>query len=387
MTEITRYIAKQLLIGTFLVALGLSAILWLTQSLRFVELIINKGLSIGAFGMLTMLLLPNFLTIITPVAVFAVLLFTYNRLDADREIVVMRSAGLSHLALARPALTVGLVLVVFGYILNLVVIPSSVKTFREMQWSIRNDLSRVMLQEGSFNQITDGLTVYVRSRGGDGELLDVLVHDMRPQLKERAKGKDGKPESEKVITMMAERGALVKGEGNRPRVLLINGNRQELFPESGRLSLLYFDSYTVEMAGADEAAEPRFRDARERPIQELLSVTVAEVGAVDFARFRVEAHQRLSAPLYHLAFIAIGLACLLIGGFSRHGQTGRVILAIGLMVATEAAQLGVGGLAVKSLRLVPLIYAVPLLPVAIGLYVLARPPVRRSRGRIVEAAA
>jgi lipopolysaccharide export system permease protein len=387
MNELTRYIAKQLLIGTLLVALGLSAILWLTQSLRFIELIINKGLSIGAFGLLTLLLLPNFLTIITPVAVFAVLLFTYNRLDADREIVVMRSAGLSHLALARPALIAGLVLVVLGYALNLFIIPASVKTFREMQWAARNDLSRVLLQEGSFNHITDGLTVYVRSRSGDGELLDVLVHDTRSQARERAKGRAGKPEAEKVVTMMAERGALVKGDGNRPRVLLINGNRQELIPDSGRLSLLYFDSYTVEMAGADEAAEPRFRDARERPIQELLGVTQAEVGAVDFARFRVEAHQRLSAPLYHLAFIVTGLACLLIGGFSRHGQTGRVILAIALMVAIEAAQLGVGGLAVKALRLVPLIYAVPLLPVALGLYVLARPPLRRTRARAAEAQA
>ena len=32
-----------------LVTIGLTAILWLTQSLRFVELTVNKGASIGTF--------------------------------------------------------------------------------------------------------------------------------------------------------------------------------------------------------------------------------------------------------------------------------------------------------------------------------------------------
>ncbi|MBF0355515.1 MAG: LPS export ABC transporter permease LptF [Alphaproteobacteria bacterium] len=358
MGRITFYILRQILVGTFLVALGLACVIWLSQSLRLVELIINKGLSIGGFLYLTMLLMPNFLTLITPIALFAVLLFTYHRLDADREMVVMRSAGLSQMALARPALIVAGLLTLFGYLLTLVLSPASVKTFREMQWEVRNDVSRVLLQEGTFNNIADGVTVYVRSRTSEGELLDVLVHDTRKK--------------DRDTTMMAERGALVRSEAG-PRVLLINGNRQELIHDSGQLSLLYFDSYTVEMTNL-ENNDSRFRDARERPLTELFTVTPEEVGAVDFARFRVEAHQRLSSPLYHLAFTFIALVCLLTGSFSRHGMAKKVMLAIGLMVATEAAQLGVSGIVVKSLRMTPLIYLVPALPVLISLLVLLSPP-------------
>lgn len=358
MGRITTYILRQILLGTFLVTLGLTCIIWLSQSLRLVELIINKGLSIGGFLYLTMLLMPNFLTLITPIALFAVLLFTYNRLDADREMVVMRSAGLSQLALARPALIVAAGLTLFGFLLTIQLAPASVKTFREMQWEIRNDVSRILLQEGTFNNIADGVTVYVRQRTGEGELLDVLVHDTRKKDKE--------------ITMMAERGALVRSEAG-PRVLLINGNRQELIPNSGQLALLYFDSYTVEMSNL-ENNDPRFRDARERPISELFEVTPEEVGTVDYARFRVEAHQRLSSPLYHLAFAFVALVCMLSGSFSRHGMSKKVILAIALMVGVEAAQLGVSGLVVKSLNLVPLIYLVPVLPIAVSLILLMSPP-------------
>ncbi len=363
MLVITRYILKQLILGTAVVSLALSCLLWLTQSLRFVELIIYKGLSIGAFVYLTMLLLPNFLTILTPIALFAVLLFTYNRLDADREMVVMRASGMSQVSLAMPGALSGALFTLLALFLNIFVIPASVLEFREMQWAVKNDISRVLLQEGTFNQVSNGVTVYVRARSSEGELLDVLVHDTRKR--------------EKEVTMMAERGALVKSDG-RPRILLINGNRQEMTPDSGKLSLLYFDSYTVEMASAAETHD-RFRDARERSLKELFSLTQKEVGAVDFARFRVEAHQRISAPLYHLTFAAIGLACLLTGTFSRHGQTKKVITAIAFMVLIEALQLGVTSVAVKNLALVPFIYLTPVLPMIAGLYFLVKTPSRRRR--------
>ena len=104
MLGINRYILRQLAVGMVLVTIGLTAILWLTQSLRFVELTVNKGASVGTFIKLTLLVMPNFLTIILPVALFTVTLFTYNKMISDRELVVLRAAGLSHWALARPAM-------------------------------------------------------------------------------------------------------------------------------------------------------------------------------------------------------------------------------------------------------------------------------------------
>jgi lipopolysaccharide export system permease protein len=359
MTQITRYILKQLLVGLLMVTAGLVAVIWITQSLRFVELIVSKGLSIGSFLFLTLLLLPNFLVIILPISLFAVLLFTYNKLIMDRELIVMRAAGMSQLGLARPALLLGFVATVLGYVMNIHVIPRSVQSFREMQWTVRNDYSQVLLQEGMFNTLIKGLTVYVRSRNNEGELLGIFVHDAR------------KPE--KPVTMMAERGALIRSETG-PRVLMVNGNRQEISTDTGRLSLLYFDSYTVEVGtNSGESAELRYRDARERSLKELLTATEKEVGATDVRRFRVEFHQRMAMPWMHLSLAMIGLACLLSGGFSRHGQTIQVGLAIFLVVLVEAASLGISNKAIGSLSWVPLIYINALLPAAVGGLILVFP--------------
>src|SRR5579862_1673519 len=196
MRSLDRYILRQLAIGMVLVTLGLTAILWLTQSLRFVELTVNKGASIADFLNLTILVVPNFLTVILPVSVFAVGLFTFDRLTADRELVVMRALGVSHFALARPALVLALICTAFGYLLNLWLIPLSVSAFHYLQWQLRSSATGVLIQEGAFTQIGGGLTVYVRSRDANGELHGLIVDDHR--------------NPERTITLMAERGALLK---------------------------------------------------------------------------------------------------------------------------------------------------------------------------------
>jgi len=217
------------------VSIGLACVLWLTQSLRFVELIVNKGLSIWIFLELTLLLLPNFLIVIIPVSLFAVVLFTYNKLITDREIIVLRAAGVSQWGLARPAIILVAVMTIAGYALTMYFIPTSVRDFRELQWTIRNDISGVMVQEGAFNVLTDGLTVFVRGRGADGELLGILVHDKRNPTR--------------PVTMMAERGALIHGRTG-PQVLMVKGSRQEVVEGIGAPSRCCISTATPSTSAA-----------------------------------------------------------------------------------------------------------------------------------------
>lgn len=368
MGRITRYILRQLVTGTVLVTVGLLCILWLTQSLRFVELIISKGLSFGTFLHLTGLLLPNLLIIILPVALFAVVLFTYNKLNMDRELIVLRAAGLSPLGLARPALMLAVVLTVLTYGMTLHWVPESVRAFREMQWSVRNDISRVLIKEGAFTTVVPDVTVYVRSRSSSGELLGILVHDTR--------------DPDETATLMAERGALVHGEDG-PRVVMVNGSRHSVEKGTGRLSLLYFDSYTMTFGDGSANGGPRFRDARERTMDELLETQPGDEGLspVDIRRFRVEAHQRLVNPLAHVTFTLIAMAALLTGPFERQGNARRIAGAIAGMVVVEAAMIGSASLASNALAFLPLIYGAVLAPLVIAGFLVLRAGVVVARPR------
>lgn len=366
MSQITRYILRQLAVGMLFVSLALAAILWLTQSLRFIEMIVNKGLSVLAFLELTLMLMPGFLVVILPVSLFGVVLFTYNRLIADRELVVLRAAGLSHIALSRPALLLAGTVVVIGYLLTCWLIPLTVRDFHQMQWTIRNDIGTVLLQEGMFNKFGDGLTIYVRARTPAGELTGILVHDQR--------------NPRRPVTIMAERGALVMTPTG-PRVLMVNGNRQELPPGTGQLSLLHFDSYTVDFDTAKTVKGERFRDARERGLDELWDADPNELGPSEYRRFRVELHSRLTSPLYALGFTLVACAILLTSGFNRRGQIAPILTAVAAMVGIQAVALGASNLATGNLAFVPAIYLAALIPIAAGGWQLVRPPwpIRRPR--------
>jgi lipopolysaccharide export system permease protein len=356
MTGLTRYMLRHLAIGTIIVTAVLAYILWLTQSLGFIELIINKGLSIGTWLELTLLLLPNVMVIILPIALFLVVVFVYNKMTMDRELVVAQAAGVSRMGLAKPALIVALLVTGVAYALTLYYGPVSVRAFKELQWTVRNDVSQVMLREGTFNQIGKGLTVYVRERGPEGQLRGLLVHDKRDRVKS--------------ITLMAEEGAVVPGP-NGPRVALTEGSRQELTRGAGDLSLLYFDSYTVDLGLVEATGDGRFTDNRERTTAELF--TLGEEDGLtprNVRRLRVEGHQRLTNPILNLALTAIALALILTGSFDKHGQLKRITMAILAVILVEAAGLGAASLAAKNLVLVPLIYAVALVPLALGLLAL-----------------
>jgi lipopolysaccharide export system permease protein len=359
MNSYTRYVLRQLFAGMLLVTAALTAIIWLSQSLRFVEMIVNRGLSAGAFIYMTLLLLPNFLTVILPIALFTVIVFTYSKMITDRELVVMRAAGVGQFGLAKPALIMTFLVLVFGYVLNLYLLPESYRSFRVLQWEIRNTYSHVLLKEGAFNPISDEVTAYIRERSPDGQLLGILVHDARDE--------------NAPVTLMAERGALVDS-GNGPRVVMYNGNRQSI-GEGGKLSILYFDRYVFEVPTASESFAERYREPRERSMGELINLDDSiGIDDNDYGKYKVELHKRLVTPLLGVGFAMIGLACLLYGPITRRSQTLRVVTAVSIMIALQGSVIGLENAAAKNLSLTPMLYLIAVAPIAIGAFVLVRHP-------------
>jgi lipopolysaccharide export system permease protein len=202
----------------------------------------------------------------------------------------------------------------------------------------------------------------VRERSPDGELRGILVHDSR--------------DPEKPVTMMAQRGALVPSPAG-PRVVMENGNRQEVSRDTGRFSLLYFDRYTVELNEFGEAAKARWREPKERFLPELLWPSSDRRDQRYAQELIAEGHHRLVGPLYTLVFAMIGVAALLAGEFNRRGQTKRVLAAIACVAALEGISLALHDLASRNAAAVPAMYAAVLVAAGLSLWVLLRRPVRR----------
>ena len=363
MRTTTRYILRQLVWVTIFITGALTLAVWLSQSLRFMDYIVNRGLPIADFLKLMTLLLPQFFGVVLPIAAFVAVLFVYNKLLNESELVVMRSAGLSQIQLAKPAIVLGLAVTALVYAISLYLLPLGYREFKDLQYDIRNSYSSVLLQEGVFNTVGDGLTVYVRERTQEGDLQGILVHDTRNR--------------DQPVTMIADRGAIVQTEAG-PRVLLIDGNRQEVDPQSGTLSMLYFDRYTVDVEQLQQSVYSRWRQPKERFLPALLSPGDSQLDKRQRSELISEGHRRLTFPLYALAFTAVGLATILAGEFSRRGQFKRLLSGVIVVAALEAGQLTISDMATVNLNLVPVMYAFALAAIVVPVLVLLRPR-RRSR--------
>lgn len=338
----TTYMLKLLIWPTLFITVSLTSIVWLTQALRFIDFTINRGLSALDFLYLTGLLIPSLLLIILPVSLFVAVVFTYHKLSAESELVVMKAAGLSPLQLARPAIIMGLAVMLLCYGLSLYLMPATKRQFKDMQTFLRDNYTSMLLQEEVFNNPVDGLTVFVRNRDDDGILHGVLVHDSRLP--------------NQPVTMLAEEARLIQTPGG-PRFHLIGGMRQEL--REGRVSWLDFDSYNLDISLYTKAPATHKRGAEELFVSELLNPATTDPGLR--WEYRAELHQRLTWPLYALGLALLGAAALLSGEFTRRGQWKRLVAIAASATGLVLAAIGLSNVMVRLPMLTPVSYAVALI--------------------------
>ncbi len=349
--QVNTYLAKQLLLAFMVVVISLTCVVWLSQSLRFIDLIVNRGLPLPTFIYLTILLLPTWLSIVMPIAIFASSLYIYNRMLVDREIIVLVAAGLSPWRLSSPVVLVSLIVTLLCYSMTLYFIPVSYQAFKELQFKIRHNYTDILLREGTFNAVGKDITVYIRERNLKGELSGIIINDERNSLES--------------ITVMAESGALSVTEKG-PQVFMRNGNRQSRNTKTGQVGLLYFDSYTVDLSGLNSMSQRAWKDQNEYFVHELLNPRNEAENSKRYKKFIAEAHYRITSPLLAIVLPILGLAVLLKGEFSRRGQTLRICSAVIVAGLVECTVLGSKFFVAQNAMLIPIMYGTVAAPLAIA---------------------
>lgn len=327
-------------------SLILIGIVFLTQSIRFLELVVEVGASGSAFWVLTMLALPRFFEVIIPIAVMISILFIYHRLVIDSELVVMRSAGLSSMQLARPAFLFISIIMVILYIMAFWVGPKSAASMQHYRQVIKASASQLFFREGVFNTIGDGLMFYIRQKGQDGEMYGLMIYDNRQALSaprgNSSKTGDKADDDALPITIMAERGVLVSEPNGDKQIIVYNGQRQEYNPQTKTLNKLGFERYTVDIPEQKKEVRQRWAEPDERTITELIfpGNFIDTPDRRLHRGFIAEAHRRITAPALTFCFGAISLAFLLLGHMNRHGYGRRIVAS------------AICGIAIQSLFLV-----------------------------------
>lgn len=353
----TRYLFRNLLLVTLFTAVTLAGIVMLTQSIRFLELIVESGASGWAFWLVTFLALPRFFEVILPLALTISIIFLYNRMNADSELVVARAAGLSPLQLARPALLLAGVTVVLMVWITGWLAPSSVSSMQQVRGVLKAQYSTLLFREGVFNSAGKDITVYIRDRAPSGELNGLMIHDTR--------------NPDNPVTILAKRGIILSGDEGQ-QVLVYDGTRQDINPRNGALNNLQFQRYTIDLPDGGPVRE-RAQEAKERTLGELIALRADGAQRRD-ARLSAEREiwRRVGMPFLSLTFTMVALAFMVLGPVNRRGQSKRIVSALLAIILLQAAYIGLTDAAQKSYTGIAALYAVIFGPIVCGLFMMSR---------------
>ncbi|MGE4313601.1 MAG: LPS export ABC transporter permease LptF [Pseudobdellovibrionaceae bacterium] len=357
-----RYITKMLLTATVFISVILIAVTMLTQSLRFLELIVESGASTWSFWVLTFLSLPRFFEIIIPIGLAAASLFTLNRMATDSEIAVLKATGYSFWQLTRPIVITALFFSAILMVVTTTISPMSVAKMQIMRQIVKTQFSALMFREGVFTNVTGGLTVYIREKAGNGEFKGLVIQDDRDDKTKK--------------TVYAKRGVLAATETGQ-EVVVFDGARQDLDTDRGTLQRLNFSRYTISLPEEKGPVKTRLRDPDERTFMELMNPPAEEEISEKRAReYMVEAHKRIISPFFAPVYCMVAACFLLLGTHKRQGHVSAIIMAVGTIILIQSLFLAGTNAAAKSNIALIGCYALLILPALASYIILKRGKVR-----------
>jgi len=250
--------------------------------------------------------------------------------------------------------------------------PAGQRALRDKVVDIRADMAGALLNEGDFNTSQQGLTIFIRQLSNKGEIKGILVHNNRNRAK--------------PITYIAEKGILAQTPAGT-RLIMVDGTIENSAQSGKELQVLHFDRYTINLDQFSEPARYTLRKTNERFLGELLWPSEPGITPRIRDQFFAEAHNRLSQPLYCIAFALIALAAVSRGRRQRGNIALRLTLASLAAAGLRIASYGVMGMVQRNPPLVATFYLLSLLGAsgAIALLACYSPAALTSRLRIRTA--
>jgi len=357
MTLFQRYTFRQTL-WPFLGAMAaLTSMAVLTQSLSNLDLVSERGETAFLLFYITVLTLPQMISLLFPIAVFLGVTITMSRLSSDSEMTVATAAGMSRLQRISPMLRLAIYATLVNLVVNLFIQPASFREMRKQLFDIRTDLAAGLMREGEFISLGNQVTLYAFDISDKNTLNDVFIEDSR---------------GENPNTYAARRGQIAATE--RGPVMLLEDGVLTRPDAVGALSSLTFDLYEFDLTAFVDNTTSLFFKESDKFLPELLQPTPADIARSGHKQHLwAEGHYRLSAPLYNIAFALIAMTAFMSGEHQRMGY-GRNLVIVGV----SAILLRLVGLAVQAgaesnSNLNAVQYLLPLLGIAAAMIVILCP--------------
>ena len=340
------YIFKQVSIASTNITIVFFSMIWLIQSLRQIDLVIENGASLFDFLYVSILPAPLWLMIIIPMSSLISVIIIFNRFSNDQETLMFQLSGANIFFLIKPILLISFFNLILLTIINVYIIPKAYNIFKSKQFELRNNISQIFLREGVFNDIQKNLTVLVDKRVSMYNLEGIFIYDTRNISKE--------------IDIFARKGKIILTSSG-PFFQLVDGNRREVQSDGKILNELSFKNYSINIAR--EKIDPKFGwyDTNAESIRSLL--TVGDLNA------QAEGHFRLSYPIMAITLPILSLVIFLCFPMSLNRQVYIISSSLLFALFIQLLLISMRKIFILNPSLWFLFYLIPIMPILISMFI------------------
>ncbi|MEO1476037.1 MAG: LptF/LptG family permease [Pseudomonadota bacterium] len=327
MRRLDIYLLKQCVqVVAGLTALAL-AVLLLERLLRIFELVSNTSDTMGAATRMLLALIPYYLSLAIPVALFLGILITVDRVSRTGELSASLAAGVSLFQVARPFMIIAAGLAALSFLIMGFLNPLGRYDFRATEHRVAQSSFEAVFQEGKFAQIGERI-FWTEDRSGGDQLGQVFI------LEEAHDGANAR-------LTTAPSGRIGRGVlEDETRITLNSGQAITFSPKRRVVERLDFDRSDWNVEGDVLAFRSRGDDERELTLPELISeATGRGDGIVERHVASAAAHAQIGRTIVLLFLPLIALPMGL--GYGRSFQsTGIAVGLVFLLIVQKSLETG-----------------------------------------------
>lgn len=301
-----KYIFYELAGPFFLGLLVFTFVLLMNKILRLVDLLINKGVSLGEVCTLIWYLLPSFLVLTLPMSILLAILIALGKFSSDAELMAMKASGVSLYQMLPPFVLLCVAGFLFTNALTLYFLPKGNYAFRTELIDIARKHSEANVEEGIFIDTFDGFVLYINSFDKeDNKVHGIFLIDKRD------------PKQQTVI--VAQQAVIIADQNNTNIFFkLADGTIHRFDPKSLNYEYALFNNYDMNVPLQDVDDDEVFKiKYKEMDIRALWNLSrersEKQISAINI---NVEIQKRLAFPFACLVFGILGVS---VGSFWRRG--------------------------------------------------------------------
>jgi len=174
---IFRNIFKDITYFFLLSSLSITLIVWVIQSVNFLDFVTEDGHGLGVYATYSLLSLPKIFSRLTLFLFFISTFFVLLRYEDNNEILIFWNHGVKKIEFVNNLIKFSLIFVIIQLIFSFFIVPATQEKARNLFKTSNIDYFPSILKSKYFNDTIEDVTIFIGEKGVNGSLKEIFLMD------------------------------------------------------------------------------------------------------------------------------------------------------------------------------------------------------------------